>query len=336
MLGLLRAIASRTAQPAVRVARWCGSGSCRYAARREYDFSRPPSRSWQSTASCNGNQLATAGRNYLNVYDKVGNRTRTNNTTLAGDVTTYTYDNAYQLLSDRNPSIPAAANSYIYDPVGNRLTFHRSDASRATYTYNDANQLTRILDAGVPSTLTYDASGNPTLQKNTGQPFNITLTCATARGSEWPDSSCRRFVRCGCQDLSTRSRIRWKHCVDEPLAEVRGFQHAQILVDRCPQMFGSLLAQRAVQLSKKLRRRDQNEVVELAFGRGLFEIIAQQLGEAISLDLFRGGVRIHRRSLRAGHLTLMRAAGRGGTDVPVHFPACGVFELFDQRPIIFS
>ncbi|MEX0678473.1 MAG: hypothetical protein WD063_15440, partial [Pirellulales bacterium] len=114
-------------------------------------------------------------RRYLNVYDKVGNRTRTINTTIAADITTYTYDQAYQLRSDRTHYI-GPANTYTYDAVGNRLTFRRTDGSRATYTYDAANQLTRILDGGVPSTLTYDQAGNALLHKNTVQPFNITLT----------------------------------------------------------------------------------------------------------------------------------------------------------------
>jgi RHS repeat-associated protein len=53
--------------------------------------------------------------------------------------------------------------------------FHKADGTVATYTYDVANQLTRILEAGVPTTLTYDQVGNPLTQRNNTQPFNVTM-----------------------------------------------------------------------------------------------------------------------------------------------------------------
>ena len=40
------------------------------------------------------------------------------------------------------------------------------------------------------------------------------------------------------------SRIQWKHRVDQTLTEIGGAKRAQVLVDRCSQVFGGLLAQR--------------------------------------------------------------------------------------------
>ena len=132
----------------------------------------------------------------------MGNRARV--VDAAGTTTTYGYDRAYQLTSDDGASSSGfgwsdmtlsdwsnmtldqwanlglngapASNAYRYDPVGNRVGVTRTDGSRITFTYDAANQLTRVLEAGVPTTLTYDAAGNPLTQRNTTQPFNVTMT----------------------------------------------------------------------------------------------------------------------------------------------------------------
>jgi RHS repeat-associated protein len=108
---------------------------------------------------------------YAVKYDKAGNRTRVTNN-VSGLVTTYLYDKAYQLTADYTS---VDRNTYVYDLVGNRQVFRRADGSVATYTYDVANQMTRILDAGIPTTLTYDQAGNPLQQRNTVQPFNVTM-----------------------------------------------------------------------------------------------------------------------------------------------------------------
>jgi RHS repeat-associated protein len=76
---------------------------------------------------------------------------RTSRTALPGSVTSnFGYDNIYQLLSVTQGS--TTAESYTYDPVGNRL----SSLGISPYTYNPSNQLTA--KPGV--TYTYDNNGN--------------------------------------------------------------------------------------------------------------------------------------------------------------------------------
>ncbi len=158
----------------------------------------------RATIVTNLNSSNAVVSDYANRYDKVGNRTQIVDVT--GNVTTYNYDRAYQLVGDIalttgvgwsdltlaqwsaltldqwstmtlvGSGTGSSRNTYTYDPVGNRLALTRADGTRATYSYDAANQMTRFLDTGAPFTFTYDQSGNPLLQKNTASPFNITLT----------------------------------------------------------------------------------------------------------------------------------------------------------------
>ena len=90
------------------------------------------------------NQVVLSQFDYT--FDKAGNRlTRS---TLEG-VTTYTYDDLYQLKS-ASPE----GESFTYDPVGNRLT----DETGASYTYDEANRL----KSKNGTTYQYDNNGNLT------------------------------------------------------------------------------------------------------------------------------------------------------------------------------
>ena len=94
-----------------------------------------------------------------NQYDKVGNRTSM--TLSNGDVVTYGYDNAYQLISEvRNGSTPYAL-SWLYDEVGNRLTQNKNGII-TSYTCNDANQLVTEVTGLTSTTYTYAPNGNLT------------------------------------------------------------------------------------------------------------------------------------------------------------------------------
>jgi RHS repeat-associated protein len=81
--------------------------------------------------------------------DNAGNRTaKTDQRTAVA--TSYGYDNIYQLLSATPSS--GTAESYTYDPVGNRL----SSAGVPSYSYNSSNELTSTSSA----TYGYDLNGN--------------------------------------------------------------------------------------------------------------------------------------------------------------------------------
>lgn len=88
--------------------------------------------------------------------DAVGNRTAKANLLPSAPVENYTYDAIYQLTQAvQNGS--TTAESYTYDPVGNRL----SSLAASPWNYNVSNQLTSI--SGSPgTTFTYDSNGNTT------------------------------------------------------------------------------------------------------------------------------------------------------------------------------
>jgi RHS repeat-associated protein len=74
-------------------------------------------------------------------------------------VTSWTYDNTYQLTAEIRSVNNLYAVTYTYDPRGNRAT--RWDGSTLeTLTYDAANQLTAILTTGGSSTYAYDGCGN--------------------------------------------------------------------------------------------------------------------------------------------------------------------------------
>jgi RHS repeat-associated protein len=90
-------------------------------------------------------------------YDAANNRTQV----IGSDssVTSWTYDNTYQLTAEIRSVNNLYAVTYTYDPRGNRAT--RWDGSTLeTLTYDAANQLTAILTTGGSSTYAYDGCGN--------------------------------------------------------------------------------------------------------------------------------------------------------------------------------
>ncbi|MEM1181413.1 MAG: RHS repeat-associated core domain-containing protein, partial [Acidobacteriota bacterium] len=101
-------------------------------------------------------------------YDLNGNRTRQveNQFGLGFETTTYTYDLADRLLS---VTYPEKITTYSYDGVGNRRTevdtspIDASVIGSKTYTYDERDQLTQVLDDLEPSKTAvygYDANGN--------------------------------------------------------------------------------------------------------------------------------------------------------------------------------
>jgi len=96
-----------------------------------------------------GSAVTIDGATYT--VDNAGNRTAKMNMQ-NGVTTNYGYDNLYQVLSATPSS--GTAESYTYDPVGNRL----SSAGVPSYTVNSSNELTATSN----TSYTYDLNGNET------------------------------------------------------------------------------------------------------------------------------------------------------------------------------
>jgi YD repeat-containing protein len=89
-------------------------------------------------------------------YDRAGNRISA--LELSGDLTTWTYDPAYQLVHEGRSGTHEFSVTYSYDPAGNRTT--QDDAGeRTTYTYDAANQLLTEQNSAGLTTYVYDESG---------------------------------------------------------------------------------------------------------------------------------------------------------------------------------
>ncbi|MCD4677664.1 MAG: RHS domain-containing protein, partial [Desulfobacula sp.] len=96
---------------------------------------------------------------YSYTFDPMDNITA--KTTEHGDYQ-YTYDNLYRLTESDNPEIPELADeTFIYDPVGNRLT---SSDTTGDWTYNNNNEL----ETRDNTSYVYDANGNMTQKTVSG------------------------------------------------------------------------------------------------------------------------------------------------------------------------
>lgn len=99
-------------------------------------------------------------------YDPIGNLFNLYENYSGNTWTTYTYDDAYQLLSERRAGtfLINYAITHTYDSVGNHLTEWFADGSRATTTYDAANQpqvrQSNWANHPAVTTYSYDAAGN--------------------------------------------------------------------------------------------------------------------------------------------------------------------------------
>ena len=109
-----------------------------------------------STIDLRSDQSVICGVDYE--YDNAGNRTRM--AEASGRLTTWTYDDTYQLVNEhRSSAVGGFHITHVYDPVGNRLVKNAAGAL-TTATYDVANQLQTILDSTGTTTFSFDAAGN--------------------------------------------------------------------------------------------------------------------------------------------------------------------------------
>ena len=126
---------------------------------------------------------------FTNTYDPVSNRLSV--IELDGTLCTFGYDPTYQLINEQRSGPNAYNTTYLYDPLGNRLS--KNDSGQVTnYQYNQANELTLTTPpAGAPTTATFDANGNLALENSGGaltsyswDPENRLLTVSSNSGTE--------------------------------------------------------------------------------------------------------------------------------------------------------
>jgi YD repeat-containing protein len=96
-------------------------------------------------------------------YDDAGNRIGA--VEHDGTVTTWTYDDSYQLTREQRSGSGSFDVSYSYDAAGNR-TLQNDSGALTTYTYDAGNRLLSESSVAGVTTYTYDADGNRT-QKET-------------------------------------------------------------------------------------------------------------------------------------------------------------------------
>jgi RHS repeat-associated protein len=113
----------------------------------------------------------TDGNTISYTYDNAGNRT---STTVPSGTTIYTFDTLNRLATVTNPD--GGVTTYTYDSVGNRASVTYPNGTKAVYTYNSLNRLTRLEnkrsdDSTISSyTYTLGSAGNRIkVEENTGR-----------------------------------------------------------------------------------------------------------------------------------------------------------------------
>ena len=100
---------------------------------------------------------------------------RVTSATEGGVVTTYTYDNIDQLLTEAKGAPLNYSGSYTYDANGNRLT-RTVNGVTETYAYDDADKLLSITGGSNPRTYTYDLARSTTTLTTTLCPGQLGRT----------------------------------------------------------------------------------------------------------------------------------------------------------------
>ncbi|MEQ9586379.1 MAG: RHS repeat-associated core domain-containing protein [Parvibaculaceae bacterium] len=90
-------------------------------------------------------------------YNDINNRMAVGEA--SGDRVTWTYDNSSQLTSEHRSGANACRNTFVYDPVGNRLVLN-NDGTRTTSTFDAVNQIEHSEATAGRTTYTFDTDGN--------------------------------------------------------------------------------------------------------------------------------------------------------------------------------
>ena len=91
-----------------------------------------------------------------------------------GTRVTWAYDSNNQLIGERRSGASGYANTFVYDPVGNRLVLNES-GTKTTTTYDAANQIQYSEALSGRTTYTFDADRNQQIvqQPNGDRTTNI-------------------------------------------------------------------------------------------------------------------------------------------------------------------
>ena len=103
-------------------------------------------------------------------YNDINNRVAVGEAN--GDRVTWTYDDSNQLTSEHRSGASAYRNTFVYDPVGNRLVLNE-DGIRTTTVFDGASQIEYSESAAGRTTYTFDTDGN---QQIVEQPDNNRTT----------------------------------------------------------------------------------------------------------------------------------------------------------------
>ena len=118
----------------------------------------------------------TVIQSFAYVLDKVGNRTKL--TLNGGDYVEYLYDPLYQLTKEHRKTSGGSTqyrNDFYYDYISNRTKLVHNDGTSdttTTYSYSNADQLTKSTTGGTDTTYTYDANGALTRKSSGGSNYD--------------------------------------------------------------------------------------------------------------------------------------------------------------------
>ena len=101
-------------------------------------------------------------RVYTATYDPVGNRLTVPE--IDKTLVTFAYDASYQLINEQRNRANAYNTTYTYDPVGNRTVKNDSGALTTMPTMRETSRSCSPRLPGLPTTSSYDANGNLTLE----------------------------------------------------------------------------------------------------------------------------------------------------------------------------
>ena len=111
---------------------------------------------------------------YTAIYDN-GNRITSVTESPSGDVTSFGYDNADNLLSETRTGTKPYSGTYTYDKTNRRKTAvvvtNGTTTHNGTYTYDGAGRLTQVVDSATSTTEVYTWNNDGTLATSPGSGY---------------------------------------------------------------------------------------------------------------------------------------------------------------------